>query len=245
MRSLQMTHSHTGDRWFRARRAVLNRDEVCQGCGSEDDLHVHHITPAREFDNIDEAHELDNLVLLCARCHNRWEGLEDRPHLLDKDAGLSREELVYNLVEDTITRISDPPGPWILFERFKNQIHSPSRVCDHCFTRLNKTRETSEYCESCGRPRTLWRYYNSAPDQEEMVERCATLAETLKSKGIPVDLSAMEHTIEKLWSNEEYYGRVHAVTLVAAKIGIKRGYSPDKVDVEYGRFSPHRNLNPT
>jgi 5-methylcytosine-specific restriction endonuclease McrA len=34
---------------------------------------VHHKVPRREFDTADEAHNLENLVTLCCRCHGRAE----------------------------------------------------------------------------------------------------------------------------------------------------------------------------
>ncbi len=70
-----------GPGWAAARRQVHERDEVCQLCGhdgSEQILDVHHIIPVREFDEdptatLRDAHELDNLVLLCRSCHMQVE----------------------------------------------------------------------------------------------------------------------------------------------------------------------------
>lgn len=45
---------------------VRDRDNyVCQICGNDTNLHVHHIIPRRSGGS----HELDNLVLLCSSCH--------------------------------------------------------------------------------------------------------------------------------------------------------------------------------
>lgn len=75
-------HIHRyGSSWGPARAQVLDRDEVCQNCGEDGSnrrLHVHHIIPVREFRDSDhheleDAHTLDNLVLLCDRCHARVE----------------------------------------------------------------------------------------------------------------------------------------------------------------------------
>lgn len=75
-----------GSRWGPARAKIRERDEVCQHCaedGSNRRLHVHHIVPVRKFRESDQfeledAHALDNLVLLCDRCHVRVEhGLID------------------------------------------------------------------------------------------------------------------------------------------------------------------------
>ncbi|WP_135852745.1 NUMOD3 domain-containing DNA-binding protein [Halorussus salinus] len=70
-----------GSGWSMAREAVRQRDEVCQHCGhdgSERQLQVHHIVPVRVFRNadhldIEDAHETENLVLLCCRCHGHAE----------------------------------------------------------------------------------------------------------------------------------------------------------------------------
>jgi 5-methylcytosine-specific restriction endonuclease McrA len=76
------THKYGPD-WWRYRRKALKRDRgQCRVCGTkfpdfEYGLHVHHITPLREFeddsDSIDyeKGHALDNLVTLCPPCH--WE----------------------------------------------------------------------------------------------------------------------------------------------------------------------------
>jgi 5-methylcytosine-specific restriction endonuclease McrA len=67
-----------GPTWRRARRAVMARDVVCQGCGisaeaTGRELDVHHIKLFRTFgvERHAEANQLDNLVLLCFSCHAR------------------------------------------------------------------------------------------------------------------------------------------------------------------------------
>lgn len=73
-----------GEGWYRKRRQVRERDEVCQACGedgSDARLHVHHIVPRREFDDVDRSNAMINLVSLCARCHKLVEnGSEPCPH---------------------------------------------------------------------------------------------------------------------------------------------------------------------
>ena len=64
------------DNWHsEIRPTVLDRDEhECQNCGATDEevsLNVHHIVPVEEFDDMDEAHDLDNLILVCKGCHIR------------------------------------------------------------------------------------------------------------------------------------------------------------------------------
>jgi 5-methylcytosine-specific restriction endonuclease McrA len=66
-----------GSGWSLAREKVRDRDTVCQHCGhdgSSRQLQVHHIIPVREFRSSEkyelaDAHQLENLVLLCNQCH--------------------------------------------------------------------------------------------------------------------------------------------------------------------------------
>ena len=75
-----------GPSWPKQRKAALERDgHRCQDCGISGDehvelvgeeLHVHHITPFRKFDDHEEANPLNNLVTLCRSCHlGKWESL--------------------------------------------------------------------------------------------------------------------------------------------------------------------------
>jgi 5-methylcytosine-specific restriction endonuclease McrA len=51
--------------WQHRRRQVLLRDAyVCRICGSEEDLHVHHLTYDRKFNE-----PLYDLVTVCEKCH--------------------------------------------------------------------------------------------------------------------------------------------------------------------------------
>lgn len=65
-----------GSGFTEAKRKVRERDENCQICGEdgvEYRLEVHHIKPVKSFDNRSNAHNTDNLVLLCAPCHRHVE----------------------------------------------------------------------------------------------------------------------------------------------------------------------------
>ncbi|MFB6352840.1 MAG: NUMOD3 domain-containing DNA-binding protein, partial [Halobacteriales archaeon] len=70
-----------GEGWAPARDRVLDRDEVCQNCGEDGTnhvLHVHHIVPVRFYREAEgltlgDAHRLENLILLCNRCHGKAE----------------------------------------------------------------------------------------------------------------------------------------------------------------------------
>lgn len=53
-----------------AREKAKDRDgHICQDCNSTSDLVVHHIVPLKEFQDVRDAHVLDNLVTLCTKCH--------------------------------------------------------------------------------------------------------------------------------------------------------------------------------
>lgn len=79
-----------GPNWYRQRRRARRRDEYkCQRCGTgesehkeehDEELHVHHITPIKEFKEGDSinyglANELKNLITLCRGCHQDLEGV--------------------------------------------------------------------------------------------------------------------------------------------------------------------------
>jgi len=80
-----------GKNWRQQRQKALERDNCeCQRCGisAEEhqdqigiDLHVHHLTPAREFDDHEERNKLSNLITLCAACHRRWESMPIQPQV--------------------------------------------------------------------------------------------------------------------------------------------------------------------
>lgn len=50
------------------RKQALERDSyTCQNCGSDKDLHVHHVTPRWDGGG----NELQNLMTLCRNCHEK------------------------------------------------------------------------------------------------------------------------------------------------------------------------------
>lgn len=61
--------------WRKVRRELREKENhTCQMCdkthgGDSDCFHAHHMVPIREFDDFGNAHTLDNLALLCRRCH--------------------------------------------------------------------------------------------------------------------------------------------------------------------------------
>lgn len=82
-----------GEVWAKRRAEAVSRDgNECYICGLSDQehrtkfgqkIHVHHVTPRREFitdgewslEDLLEANALDNLVTVCASCHRDVEGL--------------------------------------------------------------------------------------------------------------------------------------------------------------------------
>lgn len=75
--------SYRGQTWPKQRRRARTRDgNECFLCGLNRenhygifgmDLHVHHVTPFRNFDDSAEANRLSNLLTLCIYCHYRLE----------------------------------------------------------------------------------------------------------------------------------------------------------------------------
>lgn len=79
-----------GPNWKDKRKDALEKfDKKCAICGrGEEELgkhpDVHHIVPVREFDNPNDAHSLDNLVVLCKEHHMQVEGWHIMPDVREK-----------------------------------------------------------------------------------------------------------------------------------------------------------------
>ena len=96
-----------GTNWLQQRTHVVSRDKsICRTCGTSSteidhtSIHVHHITPAREFGahkddvdtNYEEMNAPSNLICLCPSCHRTLEGkFQDADP--DEFAELGREYL--------------------------------------------------------------------------------------------------------------------------------------------------------
>lgn len=86
-----------GENWREQREKALERDNYeCRVCGltneqhqaaHDQSLHVHHIQPLRTFDEPEDANDVENLVVLCQGCHNRWEGIPLEPQRLGGEDG--------------------------------------------------------------------------------------------------------------------------------------------------------------
>jgi len=79
------TKHNYGGGWSKQREKALERDGYeCRACGMPNEthkekygksLHVHHIIRAGDFDDLENAHSLENLVTACHNCHAKFEGL--------------------------------------------------------------------------------------------------------------------------------------------------------------------------
>lgn len=79
-----------GEGWTREKRREIRERQgrCCAGCGVHESeygrkLSVHHIVPARTFDDAERRNHPDNLVALCQPCHHKWEGVPLRPQIAD------------------------------------------------------------------------------------------------------------------------------------------------------------------
>lgn len=62
--------SRYGGTWTTWIRRIRDRDgNQCVKCESKEELEVHHFKKLTTFDDPDEAHYYENLVLLCRKCH--------------------------------------------------------------------------------------------------------------------------------------------------------------------------------
>lgn len=73
-----------GPGWTKAKKALVRERDghQCQSCGLSGADHadtfgrrlsVHHITPARLFDDAEKRNAMGNLITLCMKCHHRWD----------------------------------------------------------------------------------------------------------------------------------------------------------------------------
>lgn len=77
---------HSGELWEKNRRKAKESDNYkCVDCGMTEEehkkrddmfgegLHVHHKKPVKEFEDVEEAHKLSNLVTVCDEDHKKRE----------------------------------------------------------------------------------------------------------------------------------------------------------------------------
>lgn len=97
------THKVYGTNWGEISWDIYERDDFeCRICGDNPSprsgLDVHHITPAREFDDQSAMNDPSNLITLCNSCHGQHEG---------KHAQCNHDEFVRRIRSEQ--RASTPP----------------------------------------------------------------------------------------------------------------------------------------
>lgn len=66
----QKTIERKSKEYAKFRRDVLERDRVCQCCGSSEELEVHHALPFSQYNSIGA--DTNNGIVLCKECHTRY-----------------------------------------------------------------------------------------------------------------------------------------------------------------------------
>ncbi|QLH78689.1 HNH endonuclease [Halosimplex rubrum] len=182
--------AYSGEEWTAARRAALARDNRrCQDCGAEEDLHVHHIKPVREFDTQSDAHYVENLVVLCKYCHGKWEGRDERPRLAEAEPGLLVREVVSELVTDTVDRLMLEKIPEVLYDRV---VWFSPNICRNCHARFTN----SPRCPGCGVEDG--RKKKETFSIQGAIDRTHTLIDRLKERDIPFDEDVLYDTVRDL-----------------------------------------------
>lgn len=84
-----------GKLWESISQEIVDCDGKCLSCGKTNTQHlsdtgrrldVHHVKPLREYDEAENAHDIDNLVSLCRQCHNAIEsGKKECPSVPDRN----------------------------------------------------------------------------------------------------------------------------------------------------------------
>lgn len=258
-----MGDQYYGANWDEKRRTVLARDDGrCQSCGRRDDLHIHHVTPLREFDAPEDANYLDNLVTLCADCHNKWEGRDQRPVLADAESGTTVNMVVEQWSFDTVFRHSLSAAFAEMYHRWLKA--DPFR-CSICFYKYDDSdeyyltyftkavqsvvssdidwpagspfdgREQLEY-RKCKRCRNNG--YNGTNDLR--AERAMNAAVALSDAGYPIDTADVReaytnpHTIDAL--PDSFDGA--SARLAAALAHVRQLPAPPNVAVTFEKAVP-------
>ena len=58
--------------WRVQRQRIIERDSVCQNCGANKQLQVHHLVYTKDLTKVPD----DKLVTLCKTCHSKLESLK-------------------------------------------------------------------------------------------------------------------------------------------------------------------------
>lgn len=62
--------------WASLRKSILDKFPTCVLCGSSNNLHIHHIFPRKEHEDL--CYIVNNLITLCRKCHCSIKGNENK-----------------------------------------------------------------------------------------------------------------------------------------------------------------------
>lgn len=137
-----MTLSYGTD-WPTIRKEIIQRDSgKCVNCGKtrqeqqdefQEDLHVHHITPLRQWKTASLANQSKNLVTLCTPCHGEWES-KSLDEILEIYSDMLDFEPVIPTSDQLIERLGapaflDPPTDSSPLFPLIKRIFTGTRVC--------------------------------------------------------------------------------------------------------------------
>jgi len=81
-------------------KQVIDRDQCCQFCLTEKDLHAHHVHPQKEYPEL--IFVMENCLTLCRGCHTQyhnfgntyWLGLRHKPATLKKISEAQKGKII-------------------------------------------------------------------------------------------------------------------------------------------------------
>lgn len=150
-----------GPDWIRIRNLARRRDHfTCQICGAVETNgqthHVHHKRPFRTFTSYEQANQLDNLITLCANCHQRAEmsvkmrsGLAGLSFAIHQMAALHIMSDINDLgaFSDPQAQISDGKPALVIYDLVAGGIGFSQRIYQMLPEILQQTDELIRGCE--------------------------------------------------------------------------------------------------
>lgn len=253
--------AYEGEEWNEARKAAMARDNaLCQCCGTDSDLHAHHIKPVREFDNPQDAHYVENLVMLCPSCHRHWEGVREKPVLADAEVGVTVNEIAGKLTLDTLVRetfsaalpeifwrylVCNPANCSICFRNidgpeiripWANYLKTLSSVVDLHPLRVSGVHRNENatpalsYCEKCANSRDMER---GSPHQNRRMEMVDRIRHDLDAVNLTYDIVELRERYGYLDFPEVYRGPWYQGLQCALSYTVSGKYTiPSSNDVE-------------
>lgn len=148
-----------GAKWPEIRKKVRERDGfACQLCGmmeNEREHHVHHKIPFRTFMDSQEANRMENLITLCADCHQRVEqNVRIRSGLAGLGYVISHLAPVFLMCDEKdLGTVTDPQAKWadqqpsiIIYDQFPGGIGLSASLFDHDQDCIQNAVELIKYC---------------------------------------------------------------------------------------------------